>query len=345
MSDKEIKGLIEKILEEKKKEIIRRIDSLKKSITGQIEELKSLNDFTNIDIPDNILERMNSGPNDQMEMLYHSIKKISQSENQKILIENILEGIKNFCFRAALFLIKDDKFIGWNGIGFSYKGGNIKNDDIKKVFFSLSASTIFKHVIEKKRFYLGKPLSQPDDHLIYNRLGGNFPDKIFVIPFLVKGKPQAVIYADSMNDVRLYEKEIEIVSIVGEMSLDLLPLKQKIYARVQTKEYSEEEEATFVSEKLEDLHPHEETAHSIVDNDPERKARVIINDIILYNRQVVEKGIKNGNLYDVLEDTIMQAREEYLRKFSNIATFEKNLVNILAKGDKDVLRGYKFETL
>jgi hypothetical protein len=345
MSNEEIKGLIEKILDEKKKEIIRKIDSLKKNITGQLEDLKSLNDFSNVDIPDNIFEKKNSGQEGLMDILYQSIKKISQSDNQKSLIDSILDGIKDFCNRSALFLIKDDKFIGWNGIGFSNKGGDIKNEDIKKVFFSLSASTIFKYVIEKKKVYLGKPLSQPDDHLIYNRLGGQYPDKICVVPFYVKGKPQAVIYADSMNNIDLHEKEIEIISIVGEMSLDLLPLKQKIYARVQTKEYDEEEEATFVSERTDQIHIHEETAHSVIDNDPERKARVIINDIILYNKEIVENGIKNRNLYDVLEDTILQAREEFLRKFSNIATFERNLVNILAKGDKAVLRGYKFETL
>jgi hypothetical protein len=240
-------------------------------------------------------------------------------------------------------LIKDDKLIGWNGIGFTQKDGEIQNSDIKKIFFSLSANTILKQVIEKRKTYSGKPLSQADDHLIYNRFGGRYPEKIFVLPLLVKGKPQAVIYADIFDDQILHEKEIEILAIVGEMSLDLLPIKQKIFSRVQTKEYEEEEE-TFVSEKTDDIHVHEETAHSLSENDPDRKARVIINDIILYNKNVVDKGIQNRNLYDVLEDTILQAKEEYLRKFSNMSVFETNLIQILANGDKELLRGYKFET-
>jgi hypothetical protein len=309
-----------------------------------LEDLKKLSEFSDYEVPENMSSYMNSAESKNIDLLYQSIKKISQSEDQKTLIDNILEGIKNFCHRAAIFLIKDDKFIGWNGIGFSQKEGEIKNNDIKKVFFSLSASTIFKTVLEKRKVYLGKPLSQSDDHLIFNRLGGRYPDKILVIPFFVKGKPQAVIYADCFDNKDINEKAIEIISIVGEMCLDLIPLKQKIYARVKTKEYEEEEE-TFVSEKTDQVHVHEETAHSIVDNDPERKARVIINDIILYNKEIVDNGIRNRNLYDVLEDTILQAREEFLRKFSNISTFERNLVNILAKGDKGALRGYKFETM
>ena len=287
----------------------------------------------------------NSGNNKHIELLYEFIKKISLSEDQKSLISNLMKGLNNFCNRAALFLIKDDKLIGWNGIGFNQKDGEIQNNDIKKIFFSLSADTILKQVIEKRKTYSGKPLSQADDHLIYNRFGGRYPEKIFVLPLLVKGKPQAVIYTDALDNQSLDEKEIEILSILGEMSLDLLPIKQKIYSRVQTKEYEEEEE-TFVSEKheAEEVHVHEETAHSISENDPDRKARVIINDIILYNKSVVDKGIKNRNLYDILEDTILQAKEEYLRKFSNLSIFETNLIQILAKGDKELLRGYKFET-
>jgi len=59
----------------------------------------------------------------------------------------------------------------------------------------------------------------------------------------------------------------------------------------------------------------------------------------------VDRGIQKGNLYQVLEDTILQAKEEYLRKFSDLSAFERNLITILAQGDRDLLKGYKFETL
>ena len=343
MSNERLKLLIDKILDEKKKEIIGKIDSFKNSIVSQLDDLKEFSDFSKFEMPQAIAMNDSAWESETIDILYEFVKKISSAEDQKNMITAMLEGIHKFSSRAALFLIKDDKLIGWNGSGFSGKDGEIKNDEMKNIFFSLSANTILKSVIGKKKSYSGKPLSQPDDHLIYNRFGGRYPDKIFVVPFFVKGKPQAVIYSDSMDNKKINEKEIEILAIVGEMSLDLLPIKRKIFARVQTKEYEDEE--TFVSEKAEETIIHEETAHSIVENDPNRKARVIINDIILYNQDVVEKGIQNRNLYNVLEDTILQAKEEYLRKFSNLSSFEKNLISILAKGDKNVLRGYKFETM
>jgi len=344
MSNENLKKVIEEILNEKKNQILDKIDSFKNSLITQLDDFKQLDEFTNYSIPSEMNMNEASETGKHIEILYKFIKKISHSEEQKGLISNLMEGLKNFCNRAALFLIKDDKLIGWNGIGFTQKDGEIKNNDIKKIFFFFFANTILKQVIEKKRIYSGKPLSQADDHLIYNRFGGSYPDKIFVVPFFVKGKPQAVIYTDASDNQSINEKEIEILSIVSEMSLDLLPIKQKVFARVQTKEYEEEEE-TFVSEKADDINIHEETAHSISENDPDRKARVIINDIILYNKNVVDDGIQNRNLYNVLENTILQAKEEYLRKFSNLSFFENNLIQILGKGDKELLRGYKFETM
>ena len=192
------------------------------------------------------------------------------------------------------------------------------------------------------------PSSQPDDHLVFSRFGGGRPEKIFVAPFFVKGKPQAIIYADSFDGKIIGEKEIEIISTVGEMSLDLLPLRQKLLAKVETRKYDEAED-----EKPDfDAYPtsvetisDEKTVHSIKANDPERLARVIINDIILYNKTVVEDGRTHRNLYNVLQDTIAQAKELYLNKFSDLASFERQLIETLAKGDKEALKGYRFETI
>lgn len=343
MAEEKIKIFIDKILADKKKQIIKKIEAFKQSIITQLDDLQEFSDFSKYEVPEGVTMDNGQRRGETIDILYNAIKNISSAGDQKNLIAAILKGIHQFASRAALFLIKDDKLIGWNGSGFSGREGEIKDDEIKKIFFSLSANTVLKNAIRGKKNYSGKPLSQPDDHLIYNRFGGHYPDKIFILPFFVKGKPQAVIYSDSLNGKPIHEKEIEIIALFAQMSLDLLPIKQKIFARVQTKEYGDEE--TFVSEKTEEERVHEETAHSIVEGDPDRKARVIINDIILYNRDVVEKGIQNKNLYNVLEDTILQAKEEYLRKFSNLSSFEKNLVSILAKGDKTALRGYKFETM
>jgi hypothetical protein len=188
---------------------------------------------------------------------------------------------------------------------------------------------------------MGEPICKPDDFLIYNRLGGGKPKKILVLPFFVKGKPQAVIYADSMVDTPINSKIIEILATVGELSLDMLPIRQKVLIKIKTQEFVEEPEIE-VKEK-EHADEFEKTSAPAKANDPERYARVIINDIILYNKKVVDDGIKNKNLYEVLKETLLQAKELYMRRSSDLRYFEEQMVKILARGDRQALKGYNFE--
>lgn len=233
--------------------------------------------------------------------------------------------------------------MGWRGKGFSGESGQISDEELKRIFFSLSADTVLKNAIETKKSYAGSPLHKADDFLIYNRLGGGNPKQIFVLPFFVKGKPQAVIYTDSLSGSPIQSKPIEILATVGELSLDLLPLRQKLLARIKTQEFIEDTEVEpKVYEPVDEM---EKTSAPARANDPERYARVIINDIILYNKKVVEDGIKNHNLYEVLKETLLQAKELFLRRSSDLRYFEEQLVNVLAKGNRVSLKGYKFEVL
>lgn len=385
-SANELRNLIDDILNQKISLIHSRLDTVINTVVAQVEEAKDPKELSTYQIPDDLVQRLSTPPapppDDKVVQVHRFIKNISTSANQLNLINALLEGINQFCSRAALFLLKEDKLVGWKGRGFSGQGDGISDEEIKKIFFSLSANTVFKFVLEKRTTFLGGPTSQPDDHLIYSRFGGAKPDRIYVLPFFVKGKPQAIVYADSLEGKPIGQKEIEMISIVGEMSLDLLPLRQKILARVKTQEFVEEEEPPQAKSQPAidnsqsssgiqtptgvhappEVEPqpkvttttqfpapapevNEQTVPSIKENDPERLARVIINDIVLYNRTMVEDGLANKNLFHVLQDTILQARELYLNKFSDLSAFERQLVDNLARGDKESLKGYRFETL
>ncbi len=353
MSDT-IKQTIDEILNEKKALIISKLHTAQEVIINQLDNLSQLDNFETYTLPENlqINRQKESKKDDSIDHIHQFTKEISSSVNQLSLIKNLLEGINHYCQRSALFLLRDDKLVGWKGKGFTSSTGSIADEEIKKVFFSLSADTIFKKVLNSKESYFGVPNSQLDDHLIYSRFGGDLPKSVFILPFFVKGKPQAVIYTDILSDNEIKNKEIEVLSIVGEMSLDLLPLKQKILAKVKTQEFVEDPQAQTKSEMLEPITEKDKmevTAdvpfQSIKMNDPSRKARVIINDIIMYNPTIVQEGLKNKNLSEVLRDTLEQAKEEFLRKYSDVTVFEEQLINILAKGDRSALDGYKFEKI
>jgi hypothetical protein len=342
MKNEEIKSFVEKVINDKMQLLLDRIDKFQSSVFKDIEKLKDLDELAKFTLPKEFSARDEEADGAaEIATLSEYVKKIASASNQLLLIGSIIEGINRCCDRAALFLLRDDKLIGWRGKGFSGENGQISDEELKRIFFSLSANTVLKSVIETKKNYLGDPVHKPDDFLIYNRFGGGKPKKIFVLPFFVKGKPQAVIYADSLTGAPIKTKAIEVLATVGELSLDLLPLRQKLLAKIKTHEFVED---TEVEHKiLEHTDEFEKTSAPIRENDPERYARVIINDIILYNKKVVEDGIKNRNLYEVLKETLLQAKELYLRRSSDLRYFEEQMVNILAKGERAALKGYKFE--
>ena len=343
MKKEEIKNLIESVINEKIQLLLNRIDTFQSNVFKDIEKLKDFNELVEFNVPDDLADQNDAGDTAaEILVLNDYVKKIAMAQNQLVLIGSIIEGINHFCDRAAIFLLRDDKLVGWRGKGFSGRDGQINDEDLKRVFFSLSANTILKNVLEHKKNYLGEPICKPDDFLIYNRLGGGKPKKIFVLPFFVKGKPQAVIYADSLVDTPINHKIIEILATVGELSLDMLPIRQKVLTKIKTQEFIEEPEAEFkYNQHADEL---EKTSAPAKANDPERYARVIINDIILYNKKVVEDGIKNKNLYEVLRETLLQAKELYMRRSSDLHYFEEQMVKILAKGDRRALKGYNFES-
>ncbi len=345
MKNEEIRVFVEKVINEKVQLLLNRIDAFQSSVFRDIEKLKDMDELARFSLPKELAGRDEDADGAaDVATLNEFVKKISGASNQLLLIGGIIEGINRFCDRAALFLLRDDKLVGWRGKGFSGENGQISDEELKRIFFSLSANTVLKAVIETKKSYAGDPLHKPDDFLIYNRLGGGKPKRILVLPFFVKGKPQAVIYADSLSGAPIRSKPIEILATVGELSLDLLPIRQKLLAKIKTQEFVED---TEVEQRIYETHEEEleKTSAPVRENDPERYARVIINDIILYNKKVVEDGIRNRNLYEVLKETLLQAKELFLRRSSDVRYFEEQLVTVLAKGDRAALKGYKFEAL
>jgi hypothetical protein len=64
-----------------------------------------------------------------------------------------------------------------------------------------------------------------------------------------------------------------------------------------------------------------------------RLCRTIISDIVLYNNDKVEEGIKNDNIFDVLEEEIELGKKLFLEKVDTDVIkpkiFDRTLIDIL----------------
>jgi hypothetical protein len=76
---------------------------------------------------------------------------------------------------------------------------------------------------------------------------------------------------------------------------------------------------------------------SLIENPDQAKrlARAIISDVALYNREKVESGIKNDNIFDLLQEEIEEGRQHFASRVdphiaaSNI--YDIAIVDVLIK--------------
>lgn len=58
-----------------------------------------------------------------------------------------------------------------------------------------------------------------------------------------------------------------------------------------------------------------------------RLARTIVSDIALYNREEIRKGIRNDNVFELLDVEIERGRKLYLSRVSPDVQKQKNFYN------------------
>ena len=76
---------------------------------------------------------------------------------------------------------------------------------------------------------------------------------------------------------------------------------------------------------------------AMIDNPEQAKrlARAIISDVAIYNREKVEDGIKNDNIFDLLQDELEEGRQHFFSRvapeINPSAIFDIAVVDVLIK--------------
>lgn len=82
----------------------------------------------------------------------------------------------------------------------------------------------------------------------------------------------------------------------------------------------------------------------MIDNPEQAKrlARAILSDVALYNREKVENGIKNDNIFDLLSEELEEGRQHFLSRVS--ADMNPDFIYQIAVVDVIIKRAGKIES-
>ncbi|GEM_PF-2459793 len=342
------------------------------------------------------------------------VRGLRGESSQGRLINYLLNSLSRLANRVVLFVVKDEKLVGWDGRGFE----GLSELDFRKMVFPLSSENIFSRVVKEGGIYQGKIPVLKGDPRVLSLLGGE-PEESFLIPIVVRGKVSGVLYADEWPEkLKIRNPEaIEILADFAEAMVELLPIrtkypvgpKEKIKIKPKKKEEEAEQEVVSsmgdttrkqvvfkeaetrsipiedatkpgVPPEVEDLEEEveeleippaaqptptqleesvpveEETEEEIElaeEEIPEeerefyevamRKARVLVSDLILYNRERIEKAKEKGNVYEELKDEIDLAIEIYKKKVGKKVKKDflyQELLKKVADGNPSLLKGY-----
>ncbi len=292
------------------------------------------------------LESLEPAPGNQpSDLLNAAASSIQETASQAEILRHLLEGASRFCGRAALFVVKGGAMNGWQGIGFE------SNEAVKG--FNLNAGAgLTAGAIQGRSAVTGQAAEFDGGFL--NAVGAPTGGNCLVLPLVVKEKVPAVIYADAgkLADgsvdasaltllCRFAGVWLELTALrktagTGAAAAEESPVQHAAAAAVSTVGSSNGEPAvaaTAVAAEEDELH-----------KKAKRYARLLVDEIKLYNQSKVTEGRQSKDLYERLREDIEKSREAYDKRFGTSPAasanyFNQELIRVLADNDISLMGG------
>lgn len=292
--------------------------------------------------------------------LQKTIAAIQAGTTQKEILRALLDNTMLYSGRAALFVVKNGSATGWQGVAF----GN--NDAIKDFSLDLGSS-LPSRAMQSRTAQTG---SSADMDARFASQFGAAKGEVAVLPLLLKDKVSALVYADGGNDpgtldvaaldvlVRATSAWLELIAQRKQAQKDGTPepemhaaapaptANDPFAAHAPLHSKAQEEPAPMAAMSAAAGWGGATSAPSGEDAEMHKKAqrfaRLLIDEIKLYNHAKVSEGRKHKDLYDRLKEDIEKSRSTYQKRYGNTAAggadyFSQELVRSLAEDDVSVL--------
>jgi hypothetical protein len=299
---------------------------------------------------------------DTSAMLNSSMLSVQGSTSQTEILGALLDGTARFAARVALFVVKAGSASGWQGRGFE--------DDaaLKRVSRDPNQGLAGRAMGDKEAASAAAAEFSSD---LVRAVGNPGDGNCVVVPLVVRDKVPALLYADGGRERggKLDSSGVElIVRTTGNWLEILSARKSGAGAGAEHEVHAAPPEppkpaapASPVGSSTQRITPLPEPAAAppppapapapaaapavaIAPGDEElhkkakRFAKLLVDEIKLYNQAKVTEGRAHNDLYDRLKDDIDKSRAMYDKRYATTSVaeakyFDQELVRILAEND------------
>jgi hypothetical protein len=285
---------------------------------------------------ENLFPAPGASPTD---ILSAAVASIQDATSQGEILRQLLEGGARFAGRVALFVVKAGAVNGWQGIGFE------DNNAIKGVGLDTSSSLLARAM--QSRSPVGGTTAEFDSSFMATVSNPAQPG-CQLLPLVVKDKVAALLYADGgvAPDGMLDASGLAALTRFAGLWLELSALRK---AGVVAAEESQpaaaasapitaSPAATAVTAAPATPVPGEDDLH----RKAKRFAKLLVEEIKLYNQPKVAEGKQHQDLYDRLREDIEKSRATYEKRYGETPAasadyFNQELVRILADNDVSLM--------
>lgn len=298
--------------------------------------------------------------------LLRAVSAIHAGATQKEILRALLDGTAPYSNRAALFVVKGGNAVGWQGRGFA------DNDGIKEFSMDLNCAAV-ADVMQSRKAHAGSS-GEMAGHFA-SQFGAPGRDQIIVLPLLLKEKIAALVYADGGPEAggNLDQASLELLVTTTSTWLETVSLRKQAQRDVAEPEAAEPRQETAPAQAAtpyNDPFAGHTPAYAAAAHAPEpvaamaapaaaatttfspeeadthrkaqRFARLLVDEIKLYNQVKVLEGRKNRDLYDRLKPDIEKSRSMYLKRYGGTVDnsadyFSTELVRSLAEDDSSLM--------
>jgi hypothetical protein len=308
------------------------------------------------------------------EDLLKSISLIHGGTTQKEILRALLESTTHYCGRAALFVMKAGAATGWQGRAFD------NNDDIKDFALDASASApaqavqtrtaVNSHIAEMDPKFISRFGAPSEDQVLLLPL--HLKDKVAALVYADGGMDgggkmdsaalELLVAATSawleVASLRKQAAKEETADSAGEAAPvpvqtvssfpDPFAAHAPKHAMAAPADAAEPVVAAAAAGTAAAAAPAKDAFAQLSPEDAEvhrkaqRFARLLTDEIKLYNQAKVAEGRKRKDLYDRLKEDIEKSRVTYVKRYGNTVAasgdyFNSEVVRSLAEDDVSLL--------
>lgn len=279
-----------------------------------------------VEVVDSLAPAPGASPTD---LLNAAAAAIHEAGSQAEILRHLLEGEARFAGRVALFVVKGSVIQGWQGIGFE------DNDAIKNLSLSSTAGLAGRAIPARA---MARGQANDFDGAFFAAVKAPAQDEAIVLPLVVKDKVAAIIYADGgiAEGGKLDASGLQALMRFAGLWLELSALRKA--GGAATAEEASQPVASSSSAAASASPASEDEIHKKA----KRFAKLLVEEIKLYNQGKVDEGRQRKDLYDRLKVDIEKSRATYDKRYAESAVaaadyFNQELVRILADNDASLM--------